>query len=222
MSEDAPHKTVRDPESFRDALEAWMRRQRPDATGLRVGDVDMPRATGFSNETVFFTASYREGGEARSERLVARIEPRDLGIFPVQTSPESDVSVGLQHRVTTLEPCPYCTGAIRMEKLKAVHFAARDPSAGSTHLLNVGEFMQMFPCTVNPPANLTLEAAIVALVMEHGTREGHHRWRDHWCSCHESGVEVGESLALKGQHAEWVQRGVTPETLYDEVCSNFR
>ena len=78
-----------------------MQSQRPNATDLRVHDVDMPRATGFSNETVFFSASYREGGAERSERLVARIEPRDLGIFPIQTSPACDVSVGLQHRVMT-------------------------------------------------------------------------------------------------------------------------
>ena len=131
-------------------------------------------------------------------------------------------TTGRYELYTTLEPCPYCTGAIRMEKLHAVHFAARDPSAGSTHLLNVGEFMQEFSCTVNPPLNPILEAAVVALVMEHRARDGHQRWRDHWRSYHESGVEVGESLALKKQYAEWVQRGVTPETLYDEVCANFR
>ena len=82
-------------------------------------------------------------------------------------------------------------------------------------------FMQEFSCTVNPPVNPILEAVVVALVMEHRARDGHQRWRDHWRSYHESGVEVGESLALKKQYAEWVQRGVTPETPYDEVCANF-
>jgi aminoglycoside phosphotransferase (APT) family kinase protein len=108
MSEDVPPvKAVRDPESFRDALDAWMKQQRPDATDLRVHDVDMPRATGFSNETVFFSATYREDGDERSERLVARIEPRDAGLFPIQTSPACDVSVGLQHRVMS---CVEATG----------------------------------------------------------------------------------------------------------------
>ena len=91
-------KAVRDPESFRDALEAWMKKQRPEAPDLRVHDVDMPRATGFSNETVFFSASWNKNGTSQSERYVARIEPRDGGIFPVQT-PDCDVSVGLQHRI---------------------------------------------------------------------------------------------------------------------------
>ena len=111
MSEATPAKTVRDPESFREALDAWMKRQRPDATDLSVGDVDMPRATGFSNETVFFTASWNDAGKSRSERYVARIEPQDGAIFPIQTS-ACDVSAGLQHRImscvgrTAVAPVP--------------------------------------------------------------------------------------------------------------------
>lgn len=98
MSSEAPTKAVRDPESFRGALDAWMRRVHPDRAGLRVRDVDMPRSTGFSNETVFFSATWREGAGERTQRYVARIEPRDGGLFPVQ-SPACEVSVGVQHRV---------------------------------------------------------------------------------------------------------------------------
>ena len=75
-----------------------MRRVYPERSGLCVHDVDMPTATGFSNETVFFTASWSEPGGARTQRYVARIEPEDGGLFPVQT-PACRVSVGLQHRI---------------------------------------------------------------------------------------------------------------------------
>ncbi|MCA9510392.1 MAG: phosphotransferase family protein [Myxococcota bacterium] len=98
MATEAPTKAVRDPESFRGALDAWMRRVHPDRAGLRVHDVDMPRSTGFSNETVFFRATWREGAGERTERFVARIEPRDGGLFPEQT-PACAVSVGVQHRI---------------------------------------------------------------------------------------------------------------------------
>ena len=94
----AAPKAVRDPESFRDALDAWMQKQHPESTDLHVHDVDMPHATGFSNETVFFSASWTENGITLGERYVARIEPTDGGIFPVQT-PACEVSVGLQHRI---------------------------------------------------------------------------------------------------------------------------
>lgn len=97
-SEANPTKAVRDPESYREALDGWMKRQRPEADDLRVHDVDMPRATGFSNETVFFRASWREGGAEATERFVARIEPEGGALFPQQT-PACRHSVEVQHRV---------------------------------------------------------------------------------------------------------------------------
>ena len=95
MSEAAPAKAVRDPESFRDALDGWMRSQRPEATDLRVHDVDMPRATGFSNETVFFSASYRDAGEPRTERLVATKRRRAHAPVPTPTNDSLDHSLVL-------------------------------------------------------------------------------------------------------------------------------
>lgn len=93
-----PTKAVADPESYREALDRWLTSRMPQAAGLRVHDVDMPRATGFSNETVFFRASWREGGTDRTQRFVARIEPPDGGLFPVQ-APGCEVSVEVQYRI---------------------------------------------------------------------------------------------------------------------------
>jgi len=93
-----PGKPVRDPGSYQLALQAWMRAQNPAAEALEVHDVDMPQATGFSNETVFFTARWRERGESCQQRYVARIEPEGGGLFPVQT-PACRHSVVLQHRI---------------------------------------------------------------------------------------------------------------------------
>lgn len=99
----APAKTVRNPAAYQQALDAWMKRTLPGAQGLRVHDVDMPRGTGFSNETAFFSATWEEGlagGGARqhSRRYVARIEPEGGGIFPAQ-NPECRVSVQVQYRI---------------------------------------------------------------------------------------------------------------------------
>jgi len=99
MSEasEPPGKAVQDPESYRQGMERWMRRQLPDLADLVVHDFDMPSA-GFSNETVFFSASWSENNATNSRRYVARIETPDGGIFPVQT-PACAVSVELQHRI---------------------------------------------------------------------------------------------------------------------------
>lgn len=96
--EEPPQKAVRDPKTYAKALDAWMKKTHPKREGLRVHDVDMPTATGFSNETVFFQASWHGAGGEQTARYVARIEPDDGGIFPIQT-PAGQVSVELQHRI---------------------------------------------------------------------------------------------------------------------------
>jgi len=93
-----PVKAARDPEIYRQGLETWMRRQRPELEDLTVHDLDMPQAQGISNETFFFNASWNRNGSANTKRYVVRIEPKDGGMFPVQT-PATAVNVELQHRI---------------------------------------------------------------------------------------------------------------------------
>lgn len=80
------------------ALEGWLVKVRPDATDVVVSDVDIPSATGFSNETIFFNASWTEDGVEHSDRYVGRIEPPDGGIFPIQQV-GLEQSVALQARI---------------------------------------------------------------------------------------------------------------------------
>jgi len=100
--DEPPRKAVADPETYRESLDAWMKVKISSASGLRVHDVDMPRSTGFSNETVFFsTTALENGGEAgesTTRKWVARIEPPDGGLFPVQTK-ECEISCEVQHRI---------------------------------------------------------------------------------------------------------------------------
>ena len=76
------------------ALQEWM----TAALGAKtlITDLEIPVATGFSNETVMFNAT-RPDAPAPT-RYVARIEPHDGGMFPVQ-SPGCPLSVELQYRV---------------------------------------------------------------------------------------------------------------------------
>ena len=78
-------KTVADPETYRAALEGWLQQHLPERDGLHVTEVDIPRATGFSNETVFVHTAWQEGGAERTQQYVARIEPVGGVIFPAQT-----------------------------------------------------------------------------------------------------------------------------------------
>jgi aminoglycoside phosphotransferase (APT) family kinase protein len=84
-----------DRSTYADSLRSWFASRRPEARDVAVTNIDIPVNTGFSNETVFFDADWREGGSDRHHRFVARIEPDNGALFPAQT-PRSEVSVELQ------------------------------------------------------------------------------------------------------------------------------
>lgn len=96
--DEQPRKAVADPETYRASLDAWMARRMPEAERVRVHDVDMPRSTGFSNETVFFSTTAAVSGRETTRKWVARIEPPDGGLFPEQTD-QCGVSCEVQHRI---------------------------------------------------------------------------------------------------------------------------
>lgn len=66
---------------------------------------------------------------------------------------------------TTMEPCPLCMGAVYMSDVKTLHFAARDPWAGSTNLLGTTTYLSIKPFHVSPPFNPSLETALSALAV---------------------------------------------------------
>jgi aminoglycoside phosphotransferase (APT) family kinase protein len=87
----------KDRSAYGEALTRWFESERPEAQNVDVSGIDIPVATGFSNETVFFDVAWAERDERQSSRFVARIEPADGGMFPVQ-APSCEVSVALQQQ----------------------------------------------------------------------------------------------------------------------------
>src|SRR5690242_19935331 len=88
----------RDRSGYADALQTWFAQRRPAADDVTVSNVDIPAATGFSNETIFFDVAWTEADRTHRERFVGRVEPGTGALFPVQT-PACAVSVELQQRV---------------------------------------------------------------------------------------------------------------------------
>ena len=82
----------------------WLEKQLPQAEDVRVSEFSGSGTTGFSNDTLLFDLAWREAGCERSERLVLRIEPAGLRVFP-------EYDLGLQFRImqrlaTTDVPVP--------------------------------------------------------------------------------------------------------------------
>lgn len=71
-----------DPARAAAALATAIERHVPGADGAAVTDVEVPQASGLSNETVMFTASWQQDGDQRRERLVARVQPTGPAVFP--------------------------------------------------------------------------------------------------------------------------------------------
>lgn len=83
-------KSSRDLVSLPARLEGWLATRVASDAAPRVTDLSAPSATGMSTDTVLFEAEWEQGGERRSERLVARIppDPADLPVFPVYDMPK--------------------------------------------------------------------------------------------------------------------------------------
>lgn len=67
---------------------------------------------------------------------------------------------------TTMEPCPLCMGGFYMSSVRTLHFAARDPWAGSVNLLGTTPYLSLKPIRVFTPTNTLLEETLVALQIE--------------------------------------------------------
>jgi len=72
---------------LRAPLEQWLKGQWAGAAELQVDALGTPRASGYSNETVFFRARWREEGATREGRYVLRAEPGRPPVYPYQTRP---------------------------------------------------------------------------------------------------------------------------------------
>lgn len=82
---DMSNRRPTDPQRLQQVLPRWLKGRWPAAAEIEIDDLAIPPATGNSNETVIFRASWRENGRARDGRYVLRIEPASPPIFPQQT-----------------------------------------------------------------------------------------------------------------------------------------
>ncbi|HZB71433.1 MAG TPA: phosphotransferase family protein [Acidimicrobiales bacterium] len=85
----SPVPSSRDEEETRRQLQAWLAPRL--GTDVVVSDLNVPGGSGFSNETLLFSAAWTAGGEARTADLAARVRPIGYAVFP-----EYDLS--LQYR----------------------------------------------------------------------------------------------------------------------------
>jgi tRNA(adenine34) deaminase len=102
---------------------------------------------------------------------------------------------------TTTEPCPLCLGAFYMSSIRTLHYAAREPFAGSTNLLGTTPYLSRKPIKVYGPADAELEILITALAVEFELSAGVFPTSSvlqSWRQAIPKGLALGEQLYKNG------------------------
>jgi tRNA(adenine34) deaminase len=122
---------------------------------------------------------------------------------------------------TTLEPCPSCAGALTMSNVRRLHYACRDPWAGSADLLRSTAFIRMQGIQVSGPHDGALQEVLAAVNVEHCLRQGRpQRHIDAWAAISMRAVEAGTALFRSGRLQE-LCRTPAPEVI-DEIAAQIR
>jgi aminoglycoside phosphotransferase (APT) family kinase protein len=86
-------------------LADWLGTKFTGAQDIQVTDLRVPNAAGMSNETVLFTASWRENGNAEIRGMVARVQPDGPGVYPAyDLSKEARVITALSEHSSIAVP----------------------------------------------------------------------------------------------------------------------
>jgi tRNA(adenine34) deaminase len=127
---------------------------------------------------------------------------------------------------TTTEPCPMCMGMFYMSGLRTLHYAARDPYAGSANLLGTTWYLSRKPIKVSGPVPL-LEPVVVALFAEqeaffHDQMLPAGLFWKMYQETIPSGVELGLKLARMGTLREFKKQGVSVEKVIGPLLSQVK
>jgi tRNA(adenine34) deaminase len=122
---------------------------------------------------------------------------------------------------TTLEPCPLCVGALYMYGLRRLHFAARDPWAGSTNMLGTTPYLSRKIIQVHPPHDPDLESllvgiGVVAILEERITRT--QEVLESKRTFHPTSVAFGQSLFAAGMLARLKEAGEQPAAAFNHIA----
>jgi tRNA(adenine34) deaminase len=126
---------------------------------------------------------------------------------------------------TTTEPCPLCMGAFYMSGIRTLHYACRDPWAGSTNLLGTTPYLRRKAIQVTGPEDPRLEAVIVALFVEwelHLYRERLSVVREGFQIIVPQGVRLGTELYRSGDLRQMASDGVPAGMVYDRLLAGMK
>jgi tRNA(adenine34) deaminase len=123
---------------------------------------------------------------------------------------------------TSTEPCPMCLGAFYMSGLRTLHYASRDPYAGSVNLLGTTPYLSVKNIQIVGPTSPELENIVMALYVEKelcdlsGNAHGH-VVLEAWRQVVPGGVALGESLYQTGKLRQLKDTGTSVREVIDAL-----
>jgi tRNA(adenine34) deaminase len=122
---------------------------------------------------------------------------------------------------STTEPCPMCMGTFYMSGVRTLHFAARDPYAGSINMLGTTWYLSRKPIKVYGP-DPALESTIMSLFVEQelGFHAGKFLeglfWEMYEMTIPE-GISLGRRLYEQGELKTMRKSGMAARDVYDRL-----
>lgn len=156
------------------------------------------------------------GGRAIAGNRLAHAEMNALNLLDPAT-----VDPGQCVLYTTTEPCPLCSGALRMVGIGRVAYASADSGSGGLALFDATHFMRRGRPVVSGPHDTALETLIVALHVAFALapeRREEYAWllaaRE---ETRPEGAALGRQLAENGLLGELVMGGAGAEEMVGRV-----
>lgn len=123
---------------------------------------------------------------------------------------------------TSTEPCPMCLGTFYMAGLRTLHYASRDPYAGSINLLGKTPYLSVKLIQVVEPLYPELEIIIMALYVEkelhdlNGNGQGQVVF-EAWRQVVPQSLELGEGLYQTGSLRKMRDAGKSVQEVIDAL-----
>ena len=123
---------------------------------------------------------------------------------------------------TTTEPCPMCMGMFYMSGLRTLHYAARDPFAGSVNMLGTTWYLNRKPIKVVGPLDPLIETILVALFVEqdcgfHDGRLPAGPFYPRLAEVVSPGIAFGKRLWRSDQLRRMRQAGITFDEVFNQL-----
>jgi tRNA(Arg) A34 adenosine deaminase TadA len=126
---------------------------------------------------------------------------------------------------TSCEPCPLCLGAFYLSGLRELHYASRDPFAGSVNLLGTTPYLSRKPIRVFGPERADLETILGALHTEFVLRDSGERYRhvvEAWAAVAPEGVRLGQQIFRDGRLRRMREAGMSAEEVMREMSDGLK